>query len=1004
MPIITVVQATLRYVAISDMSLLSAIRIRHAALLLFGILAGLAFAQKEPLPADDLRSPEDYVLRTWEMDEGLPTDRVTGIAQTPDGFLWLATWNGLVRFDGVRFVTFTKGIASGLPTSHVQTVLAASNGALWAGLDNGIVVRRTGDRFETILPPGSRKAMFSLVEDKTGSIWFAIDPEQKVFRWRAGDLTTFVKDDGVGPGPDCAFQVDTSGTVWFATRTTCSTFDGRRFGRIDLAGGAGVRIAPARIGGMWAVRGTQLLRYRADGRREEIAELPMRDAAEVTTLHEDRVGNLWLGTERGGLLRFRDGTFTQVAADVAVFAIFEDREGNLWLGTNRGLTRVRPRRFFLHQKQPGAGEDGVVSLCQDPSGRLWLAGRRGTLFRARDATNRAFDLQPQPSGRVLTLCADAQGRIWIGTLNLGMARWENGTFAREALNEPITAFLADRRGDLWAATIAGGLIRWHDGVATYEPDQRRLVQPRALAEDRHGRLWVGTEAGQVYRREPGGDFALVPLAAADPNERIRFIVAADADTVWIGAGENGLYRWRAGSLAKLPADAGIPDGDLQVLAIDAGGDFWFGADGRLFRVAPAEIESAIDHGRRMRNVIAYGREDGLPNLDFPEGFRNTTTRTPDGHLWFATYRGALELNPSDRQEAIGPAAVLIEEIRVGGRELPGSRVGAFTLPPRPEPLEIRYTLPQLSAPQDLRFRYRLVGLNDNWVPVGNQRTALFTHLPPANYRFEVSACARDGDWLPPVSLAFTVSAAWWETVWFKLAAGLLGALAFALTIRLLVKRRLHARLRATEQAYALERERMRLARDLHDEVGACLTRIAFQAELVAATDSQELADSARAAIDALDEVVWAANPRNDTLASLLQYLVRFTEDFLKPTGVRLRVDFPAEVPHQPLPPEFRHQVLLVVKEALNNAVKHSGAGEICLTATLTVETLAIVVSDDGRGFEGAPRTTDQDGLNNLRTRAEALQGECRIESRPGLGTRVTLSAPWPAPVRNQAHD
>ncbi|MBW8780261.1 MAG: ATP-binding protein [Verrucomicrobia bacterium] len=518
-----------------------------------------------------------------------------------------------------------------------------------------------------------------------------------------------------------------------------------------------------------------------------------------------------------------------------------------------------------------------------------------------------------------------------------------------------------------------------------------------MAEDSAGRIWAGTEDGLVFQKS-GEQFVPVPLPGAQSGDAIRFIVPDGPDTVWIGALRGGLYRWRDGRISRLPGGAGLRIDDLRSLIITEEGDFWVGTAGGLRRVARDEIEPVMDGRQTSLHFVAYGRDDGVPSTEFSLGFRGATTRTPDGHLWFATLRGALEILPKEKPApAIATLPVLIEEVRVGGTAMGLNGDVGLLIPPRSGPLEIRYTLAQLSAPERLRFRYRLSGSGSGaWVDADHQRTALFTYLPPGDYRFEVAAAAVDGPWLPTTaSLAFTVRAAWWETSWFRAGVGLLGALALAALVRLGVRRRMRARMRRLEQENALERERTRLARDLHDQVGASLTQIALQVQAATSPDSRaRLADSVRQTVDDLDGVVWATNPINDTLDSLLQYLVRFSWDFLKPANVRLRIDFPIEVPSRILPPEFRHHVLLVVREALNNAVKYSAASEIHLGASFSPAALTITVADNGRGFDPETCGKGGNGLSNMRERAATLSGECRIDSRPGAGARVTLIVPW----------
>ena len=978
---------------------------RQLFLLMFFFTASAFSAVNSPaVEVDAIPVSDDYILRTWGMEEGLPSNRVTSLTQTPDGYLWVATLGGLTRFDGVRFTTFHAENTPGLESDRVHALFTARDGNLWVGLDRRGVARRVGDRFHVIAPlaPLMTGWTTSFAQDASGAVWFGYEDPIKVSRWADGQLTDYSRQDGLAVGNGKAHDNEVAstanGTIWYANTTGCGPFDGKRFQSIDPAGGRYVHLARAGDGGMWATRGTRLVRYHPDGSQETVADL---GALSVHMMMEDSSGTLWLGTRNAGLIRFRNGVLAKVPVEGgAVSSVFEDREGDVWVGTQSGgVSRLHVRRFLLRQTKDGLRNDDTSSVGVDNEGRLWVTGGNNMLVRATDATNRMFTV---PSGwpdwprGIMTVHSDPTGGVWVGT-GSGLLHLSEGTFRRESLRDRVTALLVDRNENLWAAIIKGALVRHEAGQDVRMPETGGLTHVLSLAEDPAGRIWAGTEDGLVFQKS-GEQFVPVPLPGAQPGDSIRFIVPDGRDTVWIGALRGGLYRWRDGRISRLPGDAGLPVDDLRSLMITAEGDFWVGTVSGLLRVARDEIEPVMDGRQTSLRCIAYGRDDGLPSTEFSLGFRGATTRTPDGHLWFATARGALEILPEEKPSPIIAALpVLIEAVRVSGAKMGLRGDVGLSIPPRSGPLEVRYTLAQLSAPERLRFRYRLAGPGSGaWVDADHQRTALFPYLPPGDYRFEVAAAGADGLWLPTMaSLAFTVRAAWWETSWFRSAVGLLGALALAALVRLGVKRRMRARMRRLEQENALARERTRLARDLHDQVGASLTQIALQVQAATTPDSRaRLADSVRQTVDDLDAVVWATNPINDTLDSLLQYLVRFSWDFLKPVDVRLRIDFPVEVPSRVLPPDFRHHVLLVVREALNNAVKYSAASEIHLGASFSPAALTITVVDNGRGFDPATCGADGNGLSNMRARAATLGGECRIDSQPGAGTRVTLIVPW----------
>ena len=726
----------------------------------------------------------------------------------------------------------------------------------------------------------------------------------------------------------------------------------------------------------------------------------------VSALFEDRGGDLWIGTRNAGLFRFRAGSFVRVAVSyVEITDIMEDREGDLWVGTaGGGLNRLRPSQFHLRQTKHGLSHDNIASLCEDTEGRLWVVGRDGVPVRSLDETHQVFATPPGwPGGAVMTVCPDPSGGVLLGTINAGLLRWQNGVFSRVKLWEQITALLFDRRGDLWVSTIHGALIRRQEKENHYMPVDDGLVATRSLAVDRAGRLWVGTEDGLVFQRTDDRPFTRVLLPGAGEGDVVQFIVPDVEGSVWIGALQGGLYRWRAGRVTRMPVGSGLPLDDLRSLVIDPAGVFWVGTVHGLFRTTRAEIDAVMDGEKTVAKITAYGSNDGLPNAEFSLGFRGAGIRTRDGHLWFATTRGALEITGQAARVKAPLSPVLIDGFRAGGASVAIDGARRLTLPPMQGAIQILYTLPHLSAPDQIGFRYRLMGWGEaDWVIAGDQRSATFTHLPPGDYQFEVSAAEAGGPWLPATaSIGFTVSAAWWETAWFRAGLGVLGSLLLALVVRFFVRRRMRARMLRLEQETALERERTRIARDMHDQLGANLTQITVLGELVrldppakAPGHINEMVSIARGTVSALDEIVWAVNPRYDTLFALLEYLGKFAVGFLSSAGIACEVDIPSDLPERSLSSSVRHDLFIVVKETLNNIAKHAGVCSVRLRVELAGGALRVVVTDDGRGFDVGSVPSDANGLRNLRERMAEAGGTYRIESRIGRGTLVTVELPF----------
>lgn len=980
------------------------LHIAALALLLATLVRGETPEAPEPPPLSG-----NYVMRSWDTADGLPDNNVAGIAQTPDGYMWFATRAGLSRFDGVRFTVFRTKEMPGLQTNIIRTLYVARDGTLWLGLDRGGVSRWAGDHCEIVVPLPPKDSLTrrvcSFAEDGEGAIWIGYGPESRVQRWHRGVLTSFTVAEGLPGGIDTFVHADSELRVWASTRYGLAVFDRTKFSAVDGAQPPFVRLGPARNGGVWVTRGDQLLRYRADGKKEIIADLtPLGGASEVTALFESRDGQILLGTNGLGVCRYRAGRFQRLPTSHSyVLAIGEDLAGNVWVGTQGGgVNVIRPRRFVLRSTKSGIPKESVVSVCTDASGRLWVASRWAPPARAVDAQNKDFaPLENWYARNVTSMCADREGGVWVGHDGGKFARWFQGEVTRPEVEaaERVETLLVDSTGDLWIATIDGPLIRWRENQAELQPSDGGLTRVRALAEDAAGRIWAGTEDGRIFRRE-NGVFVSIPVPDAKPSQTIRFIVA-DGSTMWIATRDAGLLRWRAGTFTWWQVDRGLPHDDLRALIVDDSRDLWLATGRGLFRVNRQQLDAVLDGTRSTTRPIFFGPSEGVPGTSFAfETGRNTAARTADQRLWFATARGALEVQAQRQEHDTPPAAVMIEEVRANGALLP---LANAIVAPDPRRIEIRFTAPYFGTPERVQFRYRLSGVDDTWINAGSERAATFARLPPGHYRFEVAATDADGDWQPRVAtIAFTVRAAWWETLGFRIGASLIAAAALAWLVRIIVKRRMRRRMLAIEQEHALERERIRIARDMHDELGANLTQIGIASQLAkldppgVSVHVEEIASIARSTVESLDEIVWAVNPRYDTLASLLEYLGKFAVSFLTSSGIAAKVDIPHNLPSQPLSSNVRHHLFLAVKEALNNVVKHAGASTVWLHAELADGLLRVIVSDDGRGFESGAVQADANGLRNMRERLAEVRGTCRIDGGPTTGTRVICELPLTA--------
>ena len=572
----------------------------------------------------------------------------------------------------------------------------------------------------------------------------------------------------------------------------------------------------------------------------------------------------------------------------------------------------------------------------------------------------------------------------------------------------VQALYEDRDGSLWVGTHVGGLDHFDGRHFTTYGSKEGLSGNyfTSIVRTRDGALWAGCNGGGLFRMTHG-KFASYSINDGLPSSIVLALHEDKAGCLWIGTqGDGGLTRWDGQRFFNFTRGMGLPADAVKEILEDDDGKLWLGSNCGIIRVSKEELNELAEGKIAWLHAMSYGEKDGLPNIECRGGTQPAACKTRDGKLWFATHEGLVTLDPRRIYAHAGAPPVVIEEVMAGGQPInPSGIQSELKLPPGQRAFQIHYTALSLATPEKVQFKYRLEGMDQDWTEAGDRRMATYQHLPPGKYRFEVTACSDSGLWNSTgAALGITCLPAFWETRWF-LGLVILGAVALvAATVRFVIHRRMRRKLERLEQQRALEQERARIARDIHDEVGSSLTRINKLAEMLhrQAGDRSEnkpflgnIADTAHKTIQAMDEIVWAVNPKNDTLDEMANYLVYFAGEFLRPTAIGCDFDVPLTLPSLPISAEVRHNLLMTVKEALNNAVKHAGAGHIRLGLKLERGGLTIEVQDNGKGFNPAVNASAHNGLENMRKRLAIIHGELNVKTAPGQGTTVEMRVKIP---------
>lgn len=947
------------------------------------------------LRAPAVESP--FIVDVWGTADGLPQSSVIAIAQTRDGYLWLGTLNGLVRFDGQAFTIFNVNNTPGLPGNKIIFLFEDDDANLWVGTANGAICVIKDGVARRLDAEGGIGRITTALQDDQGAVWLGT-ADGRCYCWSHGRLEQRQADVPVFIALQLFYHsahlqvTGRNGVIW-------NLQDGRvvklKQGETETDYGANpwptaLATAPFRgPGGVFAA-------FRFD--------------QNITAVCEDPEGNLVVGTKGYGVYWARaDGGWQQVAtaeglSDKYVLSLRFDDEGNLWVGTDGGgLDRIKKKIF----KTPAGLSGGVAqSISEDAHGGLWAAfNLRGLTYVLTNAIQNYGVGQESKAWSVLV---DNRQNIWAGTYGEGLFAFRSGSFqpvsAAEKVGPQINALFQGPDGTVWVGGQNGlGRYDGQDWKFYTVADGLLPNAVRALAAGTNQDLWMGADGGGLSVLRAG---KISPVDS--PAKDVSCLLMDRTDALWMGTAEHGLARFAHGRWTSYAEQDNLPS-DIGYLVEDQRGNLWIGSYEGLIRVT---YTNRVDGSAAILATRLFGKSDGLPAQECSAGAQPAAMCARDGKLWFPTIGGVVSVRPDDLRRNTNPPPVLIESVRVDGVNLQTNRLGpvlndTVVLRPGTERLEIHFTALNYSAPNRIRFRYRLEDHDKTWTELGEAREVQIraADLPPGNFRFRVCACNEDGVWNETgATLAITVEPPFWRQPSFMAVSVLAFIGALAGIIYLISTAKLKRQLRAHRQKEMLEKERSRIARDLHDQLGANLTQVALLGELAEADKhlpeevelhAQQIYATARDTTRSLDEIVWALNSANDTLESLVNYVCKYAQDYFALAGVSYRAELPTRLPPTSIIPDVRHNVFLAFKEAVNNVVKHAHATEARVKLQLEPGRFILTITDNGRGIGDLSGKQLRNGLKNMRKRLADVHGEFEIYPGEPGGTVVRFIVPLP---------
>lgn len=964
-----------------------------------------------------------YSSRTWQTDEGLPFNFVQAIAQTRDGYVWVGTRDGLARFDGIQFTVFNPTNTPEIKNSSITALCADKEGTLWIGTDGGGLVRLLDGVFSRFTKPDGLAGDFvrALHEGRDGAIWIATG--SGISRYRAGKFVNFTRRQGLFSDIVSSIYEDSDEIVWVASAGGVNRIEKGKVvepfpGSKDIPRTPVRGIAQDAEGAIWIGSNNGALRYY---RGQVSAFTPGSGLSHsfVSTFCVDGGSNLWAGTY-GGLNRFNGERFiSELRNDGASYdqvnAIVKDHEGNLWVGSKEGLIRFEPKRISSFTMKEGLTHNNVMSVLEDHSGTTWVGTWGGGLNKIRDGRVSVYSAtNGLTHDMVLATWEGRDGSIWAGTdFGGGLNRLKNGnlkhyTGRHGPANGAIRAIYEDRSGNVWIGTSKGLSCLRGNNFTTYTTKENLAGDlVHAIWEDHEGLLWFGTDGGLSQWHD--GKFKNYTTKDGLSHNTVMSIYEDAEHDLWIGT-QGGLSRLHGGHFTIYTTRQGLFSDEIFEILEDDYGYLWMSCLKGIFRVSRKDLDALEENPAKTVNCISYGRDEGQMSIQCNGVAKPAAWKSRDGRLLFATTKGVIAVDPNNKTSE-APPPVFIEELVVDRRAVNWMTAetalhahdAPVQIPPGRGELEFRYTALGFHTPEKNRFKYKLENADLDWIDAGTRRTAHYNNIYPGTYRFRVLACNSDGFWNEEgATLAVVLQPHLWETWWFRSLIGVAAVVVVGGTARHFTKTRMLRQLELLEQQHAIEKERSRIAQDMHDEVGARLTEIMLvsdraqdnKADVEKADASLvKISSMARAVVDGLDALVWTVNPKNDSLDNLVTYICEYAQGFLEASGVQCRFDVPGELPAVPLSSEVRHNVLLVAKEALNNAVKHSRGTEVSVKLRADSSALQIEISDNGRGFEKAATSARGNGLQNMEKRMRNIGGTLELTSAPGKGTVISIQIP-----------
>ena len=965
------------------------------------------------------KSAPPYVSRQWNMDDGLPQSSVNDIIQSRDGYLWLATFGGLTRFNGESFTVFNRSNTKKIKSDRVLSLYEDRTGAIWCSTEGGIFRLSNGTiRTFTIVDDTHAYSPLMMEEDSRGVLWASADGKPYRLRDSIFIPVPVLKDPSLAKA-----AVNDRRGIWMAHRMELLRTLGDSIVLVkDFSSELKYPIQipvefPRNSGQIWiASTGEGIIRY-AEGEFRMYTTAQGLPSNFMKDMYADRSGNL-LVMGFGGISKLEGDRFVPIRtvsgdADSEINTIIQDSEGSYWAGApSKGLLRLRPAMITMIDEMSGMSEGKMLSLVRRKDGTFLFGTNCGGVYEwnGKKAIYSSMNAK-LPNLCVWSIFEDSRKNLWIGSRNL--TRFDEQYKNRMVFDSThgfdgfgILAVTEDSRGNIWIGCL--------NGLFTYDGTTFRKYQKeegltggdvRALFEDASGTMWIGTSNGLfTCKNDTIESFPLTLKNGGNEvlSTYIRAIYQDGSGTMWFGSYGGGILRLQNGELSAITTNEGMFDNIISHIEEDERGYFWMGCNRGLVRVSKEELNRVADGMQTSVQPSVFGTSEGMRSAETNGGFQPSIARDTSGRLYVPTVNGVVVVATRQVQKNTIPPPVVIEKVLTGTATfLPGSSV---SLAYDSASVQIQYSALSFIDPKKIRFKYRLAGYDNGWNDVGTRTTAYYTNIPPGTHTFQVIASNNDGVWnTVGASIPITVLPPFWRTWWFTLLTVLFflsfGPTIYYIRVSTLQKEKRIQQQFAEQLIRSQEQERRRIAADLHDGLGQQILIIKNRVELAmknvhntAGTEEQlrEITESARSAINDVRTISHGLRPIHLEQFGLRETLLNLCDQIRQTSSLEC-VHHIDEIDGC-IPSDKEINFFRIIQEGINNILKHSGATQASFMIRRTDTSITASLWDNGKGFD-ILSLKEGLGLTGIRERTKILGGTCDIRSTPGDGTTVLITIP-----------